>query len=212
MSSSGQTWQFMNGKIELSVCVCVRRSGDRFVWCWVIRGTPAHTCQAVSTHGEHMLKRREGGCRWEKGRWAKKIMEEDAEQEGQSGRVLHKKVSVKLAECGNPTDPLLAVGAAPDGSRKQAQDQQIYPREAGAGGCWQNLRIDTDPLSLCSHLLSKPLLPCRNFWRKSVPMSPAEGEHTGCTYGSNVSAIPAALLTHTLTPACLSEVTTRFLQ
>lgn len=105
--------------------------------------------------------------------------------------------SVKLAECGNPTDPVPAVGAATDGSRKQAQDQQIYPREAVAGGCWQNLRTDTDPLSLCSHLLSKLLLPCRNFWRKSALTSAAEGEHTECTYGSNVSAIPAALLTHT---------------
>ncbi|XP_062283092.1 LOW QUALITY PROTEIN: NACHT, LRR and PYD domains-containing protein 12-like [Scomber scombrus] len=124
-----------------------------------------------------MLKRRGwlqvGEREVSKNSWHKQ--EEDAEQEGQSGRGLQKKVMVKLAECGNPTDPVPAVGAATDGSRKQAEDQQIYPREAGAGGCWQNLRTDADPLSLCSHLLSKLLLPCRNFWRKSALMSAAEG-------------------------------------
>lgn len=38
-----------------------------------------------------------------------------------SGQVLQKKVSKKLAECGNPTDPLPASGTAADGS--MAQDQ-----------------------------------------------------------------------------------------
>lgn len=44
-------------------------------------------------------------------------------------------------------------------------------------------------------------------------MSPAEGEHAGHTYRSNVSTNPHCPPDpHTLTPACLSEVTTRFLQ
>lgn len=59
-----------------------------------------------------------------------------------------KKVGVKLAECGNPTDPLPAVGAATDGSRKLGLKTNKYTPES------KNFRTDTDPLSVCSHLLS----------------------------------------------------------
>lgn len=187
--------------------VCVRRSGDRLVWCWVIWGTPAHTCQAVSTHthagthGEHM-QGRGVHTEWlqvgEWGWWAKKncgirkmLNRKRNPPKCWSGQVLQKKVSMKLVECGNPTDPLPASGTATDGSRNLRLKSQA-PDSAG-----RTRGLTQIPLDLCSPSVVKLWLPRRNCWRKSVLMSSAEGEHPGCTYGSNVSTIPTALLTHT---------------
>lgn len=146
----------------------------------MIRGTPAHTCQAVSVHTwrTHATEAGAGGvggwsrCRWrgKKGGPKKIIEEEDAEQEeSHTKTVFQKKVSVKLAECGNPTDPLPASWC------RSGHRCKTNTSPAGA--------------AICS-VMVKLLLPCGNFWRKFV-------QQPGCTYGSNVPPFPTALLTCT---------------
>lgn len=179
MSSSGQTWQFLNGKIELCVVVygfmCVK--GERW-WVCVMLSDEGNTCahlpgcqhaqmeDTCPRGGEHC------GCRCGGKRQASKL------------------ASKKMVR--------MWFYFSEENLCEISWEESHWPTSSfGRGRSALGVKMSKcrNNLQLVQEWLISGL-PGRKFWWKCSLPQP-ECEHSGWTHGSNVSPIPTALLTHT---------------